>query len=58
MGIDSKGNRTAVILSIKRYEQLLEDLHDLAGVAERREEKPISFKEMKWRLREHGLLQH
>jgi PHD/YefM family antitoxin component YafN of YafNO toxin-antitoxin module len=54
--IDAKGNKTAVILPLQRYEQLLEDLHDLAVVAERREEKPISLEEMKRRLREDGLL--
>jgi len=54
--IDTKGNKTAVILPLKRYEQLIEDLHDLAIVAERREEKPISLEEMKRRLREDGLL--
>jgi PHD/YefM family antitoxin component YafN of YafNO toxin-antitoxin module len=54
--IDTEGNKTAVILSIQRYEQLMEDLHDLAVVAERREEKPISLEEMKRRLREDGLL--
>jgi PHD/YefM family antitoxin component YafN of YafNO toxin-antitoxin module len=54
--IDTKGNKTAVILPLKRYEQLMEDLHDLAVVAERREEKPISLEEMKQRLREDGLL--
>lgn len=54
--IDTKGNKTAVILPLKRYEQLMEDLHDLAIIAERREEKPISLEEMKQRLREDGLL--
>ena len=54
--IDTEGNKTAVILPLKQYEQLLEDLHDLAIVAERREEKPISLEEMKRRLREDGLL--
>ena len=54
--IDAKGNKTAVILSLQRYEQLMEDLHDLAVVAERREEKPISLEEMKRLLREDGLL--
>ncbi len=54
--IDTEGNKTAVILSLQRYEQLLEDLHDLAVVAERREEKPISLEEMRQRLREDGLL--
>ncbi|MFH1635044.1 MAG: type II toxin-antitoxin system HicB family antitoxin [Chloroflexota bacterium] len=37
--VDSAGQRTAVILPIQQYELLLEDLHDLAVVAERREEK-------------------
>jgi PHD/YefM family antitoxin component YafN of YafNO toxin-antitoxin module len=54
--VDTEGNKTAVILPLQRYEQLLEDLHDLAVVAERREEKPISLEEMKRRLREDGLL--
>lgn len=52
---DSKGNKTGVILSLERYEQLLEDLHDLAVVAERRDEKPISFEEMKQRLEKDGV---
>jgi len=54
--VDTKGNKTAVLLSFERYEQLMEDLHDLAIVAERREEDPISLEEMKRRLREDGLL--
>jgi PHD/YefM family antitoxin component YafN of YafNO toxin-antitoxin module len=54
--IDTEGNKTAVILSLQRYEQLMEDLHDLAVVAERRGEKPISLEEMEQRLREDGLL--
>lgn len=48
---DSKGKKTGVILTIERYGQLMEDLHDLAVIAERREEKPISFEEMKQRLK-------
>jgi hypothetical protein len=45
--VDAKGNKTGVILSLKRYQQLLEDLHDLAVVAERREERPLRLDEMK-----------
>jgi len=45
-----------VILSFKRYQQLMEDLHDLAVVAERRDEKPISLEEMRRRLKEDDLL--
>jgi len=54
--VDTQGNKTAVILSLERYERLLEDLHDLAIVAERREEEPISLEEMKRRLQRDGLL--
>jgi PHD/YefM family antitoxin component YafN of YafNO toxin-antitoxin module len=54
--VDAKGKKTSVILSFKRYQQLMEDLHDLAIVAERRDEKPISLEEMKRRLKEDDLL--
>lgn len=54
--IDTKGNKLSVILSLERYERLMEDLHDLAIVAERRDEKPISFEEMKRRLKKDRIL--
>ena len=34
--VDAKGKKTSVILPIKRYQKLMEDLHDLVVVAERR----------------------
>src|SRR3989442_15271280 len=54
--VDSKGRKTGVVLSLKRYRKLLEDLHDLAVVAERRSESTISFGEMKRRLKRDGRL--
>jgi PHD/YefM family antitoxin component YafN of YafNO toxin-antitoxin module len=48
--VDEKGQRVAVILPLEEYEKLQEDLHDLAVVAERREEKTISLDELKKRL--------
>ena len=36
--LDENGNRTAVMLPIEEYEQLLEDLQDLAVIAQRRNE--------------------
>ena len=54
--VDAKGSKTAVILPLEQYEQLMENLHDLAIVAERREEEPISLKEMKHGLKEDELL--
>jgi len=54
--VDETGKKTEVILPIEVYEKLLEDLHDLAIVAERRDEKPISAEEMKRRLKEDGVV--
>jgi hypothetical protein len=48
--VDDNGQKTAVLLPINTYEQLLEDLHDLAIIAQRREEKPINLDEMLERL--------
>ena len=38
--VDVKGRKKAVIVAATRYEQIMEDLHDLAVVAERRSEAP------------------
>lgn len=54
--VDQDGKRQAVIVPLKQYERLMEDLHDLAVVAERRDEEPISLNDMKRRLREDALL--
>ncbi len=54
--VDPKGKKTGVILSLKHYQKLMEDLHDLAVVAERRDEEPISIEAMKQRLKDDGLL--
>ncbi len=53
--VDARGNKTAVILTLEQYEDLLEDLHDLAIIAERRLEKAISFEEMKKRLGQNAV---
>ncbi len=54
--IDKKGEKTAVVISFRDYENLLEDLHDLTVIAERREEKPISHANMLKRLKKSGQL--
>jgi PHD/YefM family antitoxin component YafN of YafNO toxin-antitoxin module len=54
--VDAKGKKTGVILPLKRYQKLMEDLHDLAVVAERRSEEPITLEEMKRRLKRDGLI--
>jgi PHD/YefM family antitoxin component YafN of YafNO toxin-antitoxin module len=40
-----KGEKTGILLSLKEYESLIEDLHDLAVIAERKDEpsEPLSI---------------
>ena len=54
--VNEEGKKVAVILSIEEYEELLEDLHDLAVVAERRDEETISFEELVEKLKKNGTL--
>jgi len=54
--IDAKGKKTGVLLSLRQYQKLMEDLHDLAVVAERKGEKPITLEEMKRRLKKDGVI--
>lgn len=54
--IDEKGNKTDVIMPIDEYNELIEDLHDLAIIAERREEPEMSFEEVKKRLKKNGVI--
>lgn len=54
--VDDKGRKSAVIVPIEKYEELLEDIHDLAIVAERRAEQTTSFVELKKKLKRNGLL--
>jgi hypothetical protein len=54
--IDDNGKKTGVLLSIKEYEKLLEDLRDLAVVAARKDEKPIALEDLKRRLKKDGLI--
>lgn len=54
--VDEKGQKTAVVLPVEEYEELLEDLHDLAVIAERKDESTTSFDELKKRLQADGRL--
>ena len=54
--VDETGRKTAVVLSLDEYEDLLEDIHDLSIIAERRDEPTISFDELKKRLKTDGLI--
>ena len=45
--IDESGVKKAIILLMEDYEELLEDIHDLAVIAERKDEPSISLDELK-----------
>lgn len=53
---DANGKKISVILSFKKYKKLMEDIHDLAVIAERRSEKSVSLDEMKKNLKKDGLI--
>jgi hypothetical protein len=50
------GEKTAVILPIEEFQELLEDIEDLAAVAERREEPTLSHEELLAELKRDGLI--
>lgn len=54
--VNAKGKKTGVILSLRQYERLMEDLHDTTVINERRSERTISLGELKRRLKKDGLL--
>ena len=53
---DEKGRKRAVILDIKLYQEILEDLEDLRLLAERKDEATGSLEEVEGRLKAKGLL--
>ena len=53
---DERGEKTAVVLPISYYEKLLEDLEDLAVVAERGDEPAIAHEQFIAELKRDGIL--
>ena len=51
------GDKTAVILSIEEFQELMEDIADLAAVAERRDEPTVPHEQVLVELKEDRLLQ-
>lgn len=54
--MDSEGHKTEVILPIEEFNELLEDLHDLAVIAERKDESTISHEKAKEELKGDGYI--
>ncbi len=53
---DNKGKRRKVILPMKTYTSLLEDLHDLSVVADRKSDKVVPSADVIIELKKDGLL--
>jgi PHD/YefM family antitoxin component YafN of YafNO toxin-antitoxin module len=53
---DDTGKKTAVLLPIREYEALMEDLKDLAAIANRRDEDTVPHDEFIAELRKDGIL--
>jgi hypothetical protein len=53
---DENGKKIAVILPIEEFEELLEDIEDIAVLLERRDEPSIPFEEVIAKLKQNGLL--
>ncbi len=56
--VNKEGEKTAVVIPLEEYEEMLEDLHDLAIIAERKDEPTVSMRELKERLKADGLLHY
>ena len=54
--VDEKGRKIAVILPIDEYKKMLENLHDLKIISERKNEPTVRFEEIKKKLKEDGFL--
>jgi hypothetical protein len=53
-----RGEKVAVVIPIADFDALMEDVADLACVAERRDEERISLEEVKKHLAADGLIPH
>ncbi|WP_022948567.1 hypothetical protein [Methylohalobius crimeensis] len=54
--IDETGNRVSVVLPLDEYQELLDDLEDLAAADERRDEETVDHAEVVARLKADGRL--
>lgn len=54
--VDASNQKHAVILPLAEFEALMEDLEDLAAVAERREEPTITHEQLLAELKKDGFL--
>ncbi len=53
---DENGNKQSVVIPVETYEEIIEDIRDLAAIAERKDDKTLSLEEVKKNLKADGLL--
>lgn len=53
---DASGEKTAVIVPLREFEELMEELDDLSVIAERRDEPTTSHEDVVAELKRDGLL--
>lgn len=53
---DNTGQRVSVVIPLAEFEELLEDLNDLATAAERRNEPTITHNELLTGLQRDGII--
>ena len=53
---DENGEKKSVVLSVSDFEELMEDIEDLAAIAERRDEPTISHDQLIEELKKDGLI--
>jgi len=53
---NTDGEKVSVVLSVEEFEALIEDLEDLATIAERRNEPSTSHDDFVKKLKQDGLL--
>jgi hypothetical protein len=53
---NADGEKISVVLSLADYQELLDDLEDLAAIAERKDEAVIPWQQVKEELASNGLL--
>ena len=54
--VDDRGNKSGVLLPLAAFDALMEELHDLVLLAERRDEETLPHEQVVSELKRDGLL--
>lgn len=54
--VDDQGNKSGVLLTLSAFDALMEELDDLATLAERRDEETLPHEQLLNQLKHDGLL--